>query len=364
MPYRPAACRDYRADALTLSNFYADLTAEETHAAQWVLWYEMVVKRGVDPYTASTAVATASFGFVHPSDASTRAPCLLRAAAADALARCLALRAQPHLQLGVRAARLSPRPGGVAVQTSGGRTLFAERLVVTVPAGVLAAERGLFEPPLPAPKTDVLARLRQADILHGHVTSPGFLPSALADATLAYTSAVDTEVASLGEWLFRAATPIGSPPCAAIFFSVSGKIAKRLEVAPAAEVRGTLEAVFARMLGAEAAAAALGSAAWETLVLSSWSSSPLSRGATVMPPVGLSPSMITRLRAPEWNGTVFFAGDAMELAGFGTAAAALSSARTATFRLLQATADAELLGSAATSDALQSCGEVCIKCAQ
>ena len=347
-------------DALSLSNFYTDLTPDEMHVARWLTWYEMVIKRGVDPYMASTAVSTASFGFLHPSDASAHAPCLLRATDADALARCLTRRVQAHLRVGVRVTRLSAQPGGVVVDTSSGGTLHAERVVVTVPASVLAAEKALFAPPLPLRKVQVLQMLRPADILHGHIASPSALPSVLTDVVRAYSSNA-AESVSVDKWVFRHSV---WADCGALYFSSSGKLAKPLEGLAVADARGQIELVLARMLGKPAAARLLGSAAWGTLALSSWSSSPLSRGATVMPLVGLSPSSIARLRAPEWNGTLFFAGDAMDLAGFGTAAASLSSARTATYRLLQAAADSELLGGSAASDALQSCGLTCTKCAQ
>ncbi len=51
--------------AIEQSNLYQSLTAEEVAAANWLVWHELYVRRGIDPSRTSTRVATASFGLRH-----------------------------------------------------------------------------------------------------------------------------------------------------------------------------------------------------------------------------------------------------------------------------------------------------------
>ena len=63
------------------------------------------------------------------------------------------------IRLNTPVTRVSWSFDGVTVATAGGETLEAERLIVTLPLGVLKAGAVTFDPPLPAHKREAIARL-------------------------------------------------------------------------------------------------------------------------------------------------------------------------------------------------------------
>ncbi|HEX4439652.1 MAG TPA: NAD(P)/FAD-dependent oxidoreductase [Thermoanaerobaculia bacterium] len=260
----------------------------------------------------------------------------------DRVPRFLASRLDPkraRIRLGVAAARVRWRRGGVEVTTSRGETLSARCAVVTVPAGVLQARAGApgaiaFEPD-PAPIRRALSGIAMGDVARLVLvfdapfwTDPDVLARRVPRGALEEGQAAFVHLPGAEFPTWWSAAPIQAPVLVAWS---GGPAARRLLALERDElVRRALE-TLGRIWRLEPARLRRRLRGWR---MHDWSADPFSRGAYSYQVVGgaSAPDALARPVA----GTLFFAGEATEGQRSGTVPGAIKSGRAAARRVLRA----------------------------
>jgi predicted NAD/FAD-dependent oxidoreductase len=209
--------------------------------------------------------------------------------------------------------RIASRRKRVRVRTSRG-PFEADRIVVTLPLGVLQAGAVRFDPPLPRRKQEAIAHLRMGVLnkLCLRFGRPFWPPD---HDWLEYMGGPG------GAWaeFFNLHRYAGAPVLVAFN---AGSQALRLEALPDADVVAEATAALRRMFGASAP----DPDGWR---LTRWASDPFARGSYCHIPPGASGEDIDALAEPV-DERVFFAGEATHRAHYGTVQGAyLSGVRAA-----------------------------------
>jgi monoamine oxidase len=218
-----------------------------------------------------------------------------------------------ELRLDAAVERVAWEPGRVALALAGGETLQARRAIVTVPLGVLQAERPAFAPALPAAKRAAIAAIPM-----GHVTKLVLW----FDRQLWPDFGVLSTDGQVATWW-----PVESAATPTLMGYQGGAVA--LQVAAMGEQRAIAVALaeLSQLFGADMAAACLGGR------LADWSQDPWSLGAYSYSAVGTGAARAA-LAAPV-EGTLFFAGEASVLNGhIATVHGAIESGRRAAAEIL------------------------------
>ncbi|NJL04979.1 MAG: NAD(P)-binding protein [Chloroflexaceae bacterium] len=181
---------------------------------------------------------------------------------------------------------------GVTVGTQAGQSYRAERVVVTLPLGVLQAGSVTFEPPLPAARLQAQQRLAMGTLNKLALV----FPHRFWDAELHLISHLHDQPAQIVEWWIPQ-----QPARPALTGLVAGAYARQLEQQPLEQVVATLTAplrqAYPRMPEPEAA------------LYTRWSSDPFARGSYSHIPPGAHPRDHQALAQPV-AGRLFFAGEA------------------------------------------------------
>jgi monoamine oxidase len=208
--------------------------------------------------------------------------------------------------------RVAHDESGVSVETAAGERFAGDRVIVTVPLGVLQAGAITFQPALPAAKRDAIARLEMGS---------------LEKVILRWEAAFWPPVAD-GAWLHLGATRGDFPLILDLSaFAGAPTLALLYGGARAREALDTLDDE-ALVAGAVAAVgAALGVAVPPPLVarVTRWRSDPYSRGSYSFPALGQTLDDFDALAAPVAD-RVLFAGEATSRSTFGTVHGAVLSA--------------------------------------
>ena len=195
---------------------------------------------------------------------------------------------------GETVASIAWRPGAVKVITSR-REWTADKVVVTLPVGVLAAGTVRFEPGLPAAFTEPLGRMRMGLLNKVCLT----FPRAFWDTRAEFLTFFNDPPPLCYAW-FNMLPHTGR---AALVGFTSGKMAREVEQMSDAAV---LANVMGRMRRARRAASLPEP---DAVRVSHWASDPFARGSYSFLAVGGSGSDRERLGLPVDN-TLFFAGEA------------------------------------------------------
>ena len=201
---------------------------------------------------------------------------------------------------------------GVEVVTSGGR-FRAAHVVLTVPLGVLQAERIRFTPALPAAHLQALDQLAMSRLMK---IGLDLLEDPFGETEgyfLHYPAADETAVLYLMQ-------PCGKPMAYAF---VGGSAARKLEQATDSEVRDAVLAPLRRLLGQTVIEQTFGQA-----VVTRWADDPFAFGSySIAKPGGAAARAVL---AEPILGRVFLAGEATALDGwYGTAGGAWRAGRAA-----------------------------------
>lgn len=197
--------------------------------------------------------------------------------------------------------RVAANRSGVRV-TTGARTYDADRVVVTVPLGVLKKGSLHFSPGLPAAKQRAIAALQMG------VLDKVFLrfPEIFWDPSKDWIEYLPDGGTQWAEWV-SLARPTGQPVL--LGFSAA-TFARRMEKLDDAEIVDSAMATLRRIYG---------SAIPEPTAhqITRWAADPFSFGSYSFNALGSNPSMRDALAAPMGD-RIFFAGEATERRYFGT----------------------------------------------
>ncbi len=198
------------------------------------------------------------------------------------------------------------------VELAGGEVLSADRVIVTVPLGVLQAEAIAFEPALPAAKREAIARLEM-----------GSLEKVILRFDAAFWPKVDDAA-----WLYAGATR-GEFPLIVDLSATAGAPTLVL-VHGGSRARAALDsqddaALIAGAIAALGAALGVAVPAPKAAHVTRWRSDPYSRGSYSFPALGQSLDDFDALAAPVGD-RVLFAGEATSRTTFGTVHGAVLSA--------------------------------------
>ncbi len=181
---------------------------------------------------------------------------------------------------------------GVTVGTQAGQSYRAERVIVTLPLGVLQAGSVTFQPPLPAARLQAQQRLAMGTLNKLALV----FPRRFWDAELHLISHLHDQPAQTIEWWIPQ-----QPTRPALTGLVAGAYARQLEQQPLEQVVATLTAplrqAYPRMPEPEAA------------LYTRWSADPFARGSYSHIPPGARPRDYKALAQPV-AGRLFFAGEA------------------------------------------------------
>jgi monoamine oxidase len=198
-------------------------------------------------------------------------------------------------------------PHGVELTTSAG-TLRAERAVVTIPLGVLAAGRIAFDPPLPSPVLAALDALPMGNLVKLRVRLAG---DPLGCGDMVYAAAPPTSERTI-LWLVR---PFGR---AELTGFAGGRLGRELATLSPEDLGEAIRRDLAALAGGAAAEAVL------DCHLVDWGADPWALGSYAIARPGASTARAA-LRAP-WSERVRYAGEAAAADGWhGTVAGAYRS---------------------------------------
>jgi polyamine oxidase len=216
------------------------------------------------------------------------------------LARRLARDLDVHLSQPVSEVNWEGRE--VRVVTRTGATFAADRVVITLPLGVLKAGGLRFRPALPPETAEAIDRLGMGVLDKAILT---FARASWPEAdTFGYLSQ------SAGEWpeWYNLGKYLGGRPILLTF--CAGRVARRMEAAPEADVRDRLVAIVRTMFGSRTPEPT-------QVVLTRWAADPFSRGSYSFLPVGARPQDRKALARPLGE-RLHFAGEATSVSYFAT----------------------------------------------
>lgn len=202
---------------------------------------------------------------------------------------------------------------GVEVELASGERLRADRVIVTVPLGVLKAGGIRFTPELPGDKQAAIDRLGMG-LLNKHFLrfDTPFWPT-----DIDWHECMKPEPGSWSQWVSLAKA--GAPVLLGFTGSDAARHAETLdERALLAEASATLRDMFGSATPAPIAAQS-----------TRWASDPLAGGSYSFYAVGSSPADREALARPEGGGTLTFAGEACSTDYFGTVHGAFLSGQAA-----------------------------------
>jgi monoamine oxidase len=224
------------------------------------------------------------------------------------------------IRLGQTVTALAPAARGVDLILGDGSTLTADRVVVTLPLGVLQSGSVRFAEPL--------APARQAAI-------DGLGMGLLNKCWLRFDRIAWDDTVDWIEWLgprdghwsqWVSLARVARAPVLLAFHA--GTQARQMEglddAAMQAEAHGALKAMFGSAFPAPIAAQ-----------VTRWSQDPFARGAYSFHATGTSPATRRALAGADWDGRLVFAGEAAEPRYAGTAHGACLSGRTAARTILE-----------------------------
>ncbi|HEV7351735.1 MAG TPA: FAD-dependent oxidoreductase [Brevundimonas sp.] len=219
-----------------------------------------------------------------------------------------------NVQLGRPVAAIAPRGAGVAVTLGDGEVLAGERVVLTLPLGVLQAGRVALEEPL--------APARQAAI---DTLGVGLLNKCwLRFEQVAWPDTVDwlgwlgARDGHWAEWI-SLARATGAPVLAG--FNAGGA-ARDVEALDDAATRDAAVEALRAMFGSSFPAPV-------AVQVTRWAQDPLALGAYSFNAVGTGAATRRALAGPDWDGRLIFAGEAAAAEHPGTVHGALLSGRAA-----------------------------------
>lgn len=209
-------------------------------------------------------------------------------------------------------ARVAYDADGVRVDTVAGEVFTADRVIVTVPLGVLQAGAIAFDPPLPAAKREAIARLEMGSL----------------EKVILRWDAAFWPAAADSAWLHLGKTR-GDFPLIVDLSATAGAPTLVL-IHGGSRAREALDALDDEALIADASAAlsaTLGMAIPPPIAahVTRWRGDPYSRGSYTFPALGQSLDDFDALAAPVGE-RVLFAGEATSRATFGTVHGAVLSA--------------------------------------
>lgn len=201
---------------------------------------------------------------------------------------------------------------GARVRTAAGDVLEADRVIVTVPLGVLQAGTLEFAPPLPADKLAAIARLEMGSLEKVILRFPAAFWPTERDSAWLYVGRERGELPLVVD-LTRDA---GAPTLALLHGGTRAReqLDTRDDAALVADALGVLESLLGTSVPAPVATH-----------VTRWRSDPWSRGSYCFPALGQSMEDFDRLAAPVGE-RVLFAGEATSRSYFGTVHGAVHSA--------------------------------------
>lgn len=201
---------------------------------------------------------------------------------------------------------------GVSVSTHAGKTFQADRVIVTLPLGVLKSGRVRFTPALPAAKQEAIAALGMGLLDKVLLEFPEpFWP--LEMTNFGFASERRGEFPETLNGLVISGKPY-------LMTFVAGSVARRLEALSDSEVVGRVREVYAHMFGVEIPKPS-------NQLVTRWATDPWSLGSYSYQPVGVTEDARQTLAAP--FDRVFFAGEATIAEHFATVHGAYISGRRA-----------------------------------
>lgn len=207
-------------------------------------------------------------------------------------------------------AAIAPEGAGVAVTLAGGEVLAADHAVVTVPLGVLKAGSIAFGVPLAPGRQAAIATigmglLSKTWLLFDRVAWP---------QDVDWIEWVGPEPGQWSQWLSLAR--VAGWPVLLAFHGADE--ARRIEALPDADIMARAHAALQAMFGP-------GFPAPVSAQISRWGQDPHALGAYSFNAVGTTPETRVALAGPDWDGRLFFAGEACEPDYPGTAHGAVLS---------------------------------------
>ncbi len=266
------------------------LSTEEQHALDW--------SKSTQVVTAGEELSRLSLRYAD-DDAAYGDSDSLFPGGYDQVAKVLA--AGLDVRLGQVVQRVETTASGVSLTTSAG-THMADRVIVTLPLGVLKANRVAFAPALPAEKLAAISSLAMGTLNKIALQfGKAFWPTDRDFVT--HMSATYGQYPTIMNWTKHSGRPL-------LMAFTGGDFARGLEARTNDQIAGEVMGVLRKLYGTAASDPV-------AVRVTRWSSDPFAGGSYSHVPVGASSAAYDELAKPVGN-RVFFAGEATSRAYRGT----------------------------------------------